>query len=144
MKQDKIDHAIRDWLQLSDDQFAFYLRHREQIIEALQQRKLNAESDSKVQDLLQQISDDLDRKKDKKTKDKHQLLELNIHLTFMQNPDGIEPMEPKDIAKMSGKSTRSITGTIEASIQKLKDSKIFSVDGELGDWFNKVDGQWLS
>lgn len=129
----EIDQALREKLRMNDTQFAWYLDHREEVIDKLKSYK------KAKHDIIEDFTEDL--KKSKK-RNSAQLLICNVYLHYENND--FSELENVEIAELAGVSPAYVGQCINSTLTQLRKDPLFKRDGEFSNAFEKENLRWLN
>jgi len=138
IKPNAVDQAIREWLGLNDDQFAFYMNNREQIQDLLRKRRAMLDSDNELTEI---INDEISRMMKSKKRNSVKLLKCQVYLHFQKDDSG--ELSHVEIGELANISKQCVGQVIRSGLRKMSQHPLLKKGGELNDYFLKEDKRWL-
>jgi len=127
----EIDQALRKKLKMNDTQFAWYLEHREEVIDLLKNYK------QAKHEIIEDFAESL--KKSKK-RNSAQLLICNVYLHYEKNEE--QELELNQIANIAGVSPAYVGQCVDATLTQLRKLPLFERNGEFSDALKEEGKRW--
>jgi hypothetical protein len=110
------DEAIRNWLQLNDQQYKFYCNNRKPILDKIRSDYINAKSSQNLREKIENLSEKAKSIKGKKNAE--EILQYNVAVKYMDGDQ--EPREVKEIAEMAGVTSGLIRQHKDAAYREIR------------------------